>query len=302
MRRPAVPAENENENKHEHKNGQHMRDREPTVRSRALGAALADALKAKKWTVSKAADVVGWSDSRVSRLVSGKRGVPVPDVATLLAVLDVHGERRNALLAVAEDLFRLGWLQEHGGQPPATLAQADDAAAMITAYHSAVVPVLLQTPGYAAALARGSGVAAQARRAVLARPTPPELRFFVDEHVVTHGGADREMMSEQVHHLLRLAVRPNVVIRVVPTSAGLVCGCPAFELFEFDRHQPVVHVEHLAATAFLEQPETIAEHRAAIAHLREVALSDLGSRVWLTTLASAFSDLDELDSLASAAS
>lgn len=271
------------------------------MRSRALGAALADALKAKKWSVSRAAHAVGWSDSRVSRLVSGKRGVPVPDVATLLAVLDIHGERRDALLAVAEELFRLGWLQEHGCQPPATLAQADAAAAMITTYHSAVVPVLLQTPGYAAALTRGSGVAAQARQAILTRPTPPELRFFVDEHVVTHGGADREMMSDQVHHLLRLAVRPNVVIRVVPTSAGLMCGCPAFELFEFDQHQPVVHVEHLAATAFLEQPETIAAHRAAIAHLHDVALSELSSRVWLTTLASALSHLDEPDRLDAAA-
>jgi hypothetical protein len=193
-------------------------------------------------------------------------------------------------------------VQEHGRQPPVTLAQADDAAARITTYHSAVVPALLRTPAYTAALARASGVTPLARQAIMSRSTPPELRFFVDEHVVTHSGAGRETMSDQVHHLLRLAVRPHVVIRVVPMSAGLVCGCPAFELFEFLRHQPVVHVEHLAATAFLEQPETIAAHRAAIAHLSEVALTELGSRVWLTTLASAFGDLDELDSLAAATS
>lgn len=298
MRGPAVPEKN----KHKHQNGPDMKDREPTVRSRALGAALAEALRAKQWSVSRAAHAVGWSESRVSRLVSGKRGVPVADVATLLAVLDVHGERRDVLLAIAEDLFRLGWLQEHGGQPPTTLAQADDTAMLITTYHSAVVPALLRTPAYAAALARASGVTPLARQAIYSRPTPPELRFFVDEHVLTHGGAGRETMSDQVHHLLRLAVRPHVVIRVVPTSAGLVCGCPAFELFEFPRHQPVVHVEHLAATAFLEQPETIAAHRGAIAHLNEVALSELGSRVWLTTLASAFGELDELDSLAAATS
>jgi uncharacterized protein DUF5753/helix-turn-helix protein len=285
-----------------------MKDRESTVRSRALGAALADAMKTKMWTVSRAAHAVGWSESRVSRLVSGRRGVPVADVATLLAVLDVRGERRTELLAVAEDLFRLGWLQEHGQQPPEppdTLAQADEAAAIVTTYQAAVLPVLLQTTGYAAEVARAAGTpvdderitARLSRQALLSRWPRPELRFFVDEHVVTHAGAEREMMSEQVHHLLRLAIRPNVAIRVVPTSAGLVCGCPAFELFEFHQNRPVVHVEHLAATAFLERPETVAEHRAAIAHLGRVALSEVGSRVWLTTLASAFGDLDELDSL-----
>jgi predicted XRE-type DNA-binding protein len=109
VRRPTVAEEHKHKHENKHQNGPNMKDREPTVRSRALGAALADALKAKKWSVSRAADAVGWSESRVSRLVSGKRGVPVPDVATLLAVLDVRGERRDALLAVAEDLFRLGW-------------------------------------------------------------------------------------------------------------------------------------------------------------------------------------------------
>ncbi|MGH3720952.1 MAG: helix-turn-helix domain-containing protein [Pseudonocardiaceae bacterium] len=74
-----------------------MQDHEPTIRSRELGEELHRAMKDAKLNQKSAAGKLGWSQSRVSRLLSGKRGGSEVDVSAFLAIVQVTGAERDRL-------------------------------------------------------------------------------------------------------------------------------------------------------------------------------------------------------------
>ncbi|MGB6162117.1 MAG: helix-turn-helix transcriptional regulator [Pseudonocardiaceae bacterium] len=95
-----------------------MRDREPTVRSRELGEGLRRVLEQARLTGQQAAHLLGCSPSRVSRLLSGKRGGSEVDVAAFLGVCRFKGPERDRLLALCRAQHTPGWLQQHGNRHP----------------------------------------------------------------------------------------------------------------------------------------------------------------------------------------
>ena len=78
-----------------------MHDREPTIRSRELGEGLRRAMEQAGLNGKQAAHLLDWSTSRLSRLLSGKRGGNEVDVSALLAVCRVTGRDRDRLLALS---------------------------------------------------------------------------------------------------------------------------------------------------------------------------------------------------------
>ena len=77
-----------------------MRDREPAIRSRELGEGLRQAMERAELNGRQAAHLLGWSESWVSRLLSGKRGGNALDVAAFLGACRVKGPERDRLLAL----------------------------------------------------------------------------------------------------------------------------------------------------------------------------------------------------------
>jgi len=96
-----------------------MRDHEPTVRSRELGLALSRAAEAKGYIGRDMAFKLGWSASKVSRLLNGKRGASTEDVSAFLAICDVKGPRRDHLLTLARNAYEPSWWHEYGNRLPA---------------------------------------------------------------------------------------------------------------------------------------------------------------------------------------
>jgi Domain of unknown function (DUF5753) len=93
----------------------------------------------------------------------------------------------------------------------------------------------MQTEDYARALFRtrlkitdaeiGEWVAARmGRQAILTRDDPPRLWVVLDEGVLRRQVGGRHVMCEQLNTLLEAAARPNIVIEVVPASAGPSCA------------------------------------------------------------------------------
>lgn len=72
-----------------------MRDREPTIRRREMGEGMHRAMKQAGLDQQGAARLLGWSQGRVSRLLSGKRGGTEVDVSAFLAVCQVTGDERD---------------------------------------------------------------------------------------------------------------------------------------------------------------------------------------------------------------
>lgn len=241
-----------------------------------------------------------WQPSRVSRMLSGKRRVSLLDMSAVLAVLNITGPKRQELLRIATDAAQAGWWQEYGDRLPPelrTLSDHESAAIAITSFETTVIPGLLQTADYMAALMAvapsipatevGERVRArQRRKEVFEREHPARFRFYIDEYVVRRHGAGRKIMSGQVHHLLRMSVRPNVEIRIIPDAVGFHAGRQPFYLMEFTEISPVVHIEDQTSVLFLERPDTIAAYRRTVSGLSRVALDEGHSRAWLATLAS----------------
>ncbi|HEV8556903.1 MAG TPA: Scr1 family TA system antitoxin-like transcriptional regulator, partial [Actinophytocola sp.] len=102
---------------------------------------------------------LGWSDSRVSRLMAGTRGGTEADVSAFLAICGVTGKERERLLKLCKDQYVRSWFQQHGSHLPPqlqTLIDHEDKAVAIKAFECTVVPGLLQTGGYVRALAEVS--------------------------------------------------------------------------------------------------------------------------------------------------
>lgn len=268
---------------------------------RELGLALRKAMRAAGLENKDVARRLGCSPSKVSYMLSGRRGVSEADVASILAICDVRGAERDRLLRLTREAHESGWWQEYGDRLPAklrTLIDHEDAAIAITQYQSNLVPGLLQVPNYVRAWMQLSATvpdheveervdARVKRQELLNRRNPAQFRFFIDEYVLRPSSVGSETMSEQVHHLLRMSVRPHVGIRVIPESVGLHAGYAGpFMLMEFAEIKPVVHLDHETSCVFAERPETIRAYRSVLAALAEVALDREQSREWTARLAS----------------
>jgi hypothetical protein len=273
-------------------------DHEPTVRDRYVGQELLRAAQKCGRNSGEMAELLGWSPSKVSRLLSGQRMTSTEDVSAYLALCGVVGPRRAELFALAARRYEPLWWQDHGTRAPVrntVLVDNEDRAVAITSFGDTVVPALVQVPAYARALlaahptipgheieARVTGT--QRRQRILDREFgPPQLCVFLAEYALARTRADDAAMSEQAHHLLELAEQAKVSIRIVPDDGVRDIG--PFTLLEFAAHQPAICIEHLTTTAFLERPETIATYRTAITGLDHAALDDASSRARITDIA-----------------
>ncbi len=282
-----------------------MRDRQPTMRSRELGEGLRRAMEAAGLTGVEAARRLDWSPCRVSRMLSGTRGTTEVDVAMFLTVCGVRGRERKRLLAVCQDQGVPGWLQEYGDLL-ATLVDHEDKAQRITDFEATWVPGLLQTPDYARALLSRSvsipegevekRVATRlARQELFTRGTGAQFEFFVHETALQLPVGGAAVLSDQLHHLLRMSVRPPMTVRVVPTAVGAHAGLDgSFRLMEFAEFHPVVYLESETTALFLERREPVAAYRRILHALAEVALDEGHSRDLIATVAQElFADLED---------
>jgi transcriptional regulator with XRE-family HTH domain len=291
-----------------------MRDHQPTVRSRELGDGLRAAMRTAGLSGRAMSRRLGWSDSRVSRLLSGTRGATEVDISAFLAVCGVKGKERERLLRLCKEQHKPGWFQQHGSTLPKqvkTLIDHENKAVKIGDFQIHLVPGLLQTGDYASAVMRDSGavpadeiddrVAARlARKNLFSRVPRPEFTFFIHEFVLRLPVGGTEVMSEQLHELLRILVRPYLTLRVVPAAIGAhAANAGSFTLMDFAEFKPVAYVESATSSLFLETPEEIAAYRRILASLDDSALDEGQSRQLIGKLATKlYGDQEDHDGLA----
>jgi transcriptional regulator with XRE-family HTH domain len=186
-----------------------MKDRVPTIRSRELGEELRRAMKHAGYSASDMARQLDWSSSRVSRLLSGKRGGSALDVSAFIAVCGIRSPEKERLMGLALDQHRPGFLQPHLPTQLRTLINHENKARAITDFESTLVPGLLQTDAYMRALLTETGlvpeeeindrVAAKLGRQNLLSRSDRLFTFYVHEFAfrLPVGGAG--VMSEQLH-------------------------------------------------------------------------------------------------------
>jgi transcriptional regulator with XRE-family HTH domain len=277
-----------------------MKDREPTVRSRELGEGLRRAMEYAGYNGTQIADELGWSQGRVSRLLAGKRGGTGYDVSAFLAVCGVKGEQRDRLLALASDHNRPGWFLQHGPVVPKrvqTLIDHELRASTVNDFQTTLVHGLLQTPEYAReTMSRSANLpqdeiadriqALLARQKLVGRPRAPIFTFFLHEDAVRRPVGGPAIMSDQLHYLLRVSVRANVAVRVVPARAGAHAGMSgSFTLMEVRDFKPIVYLDSEISSLFLETPIEIEAYRNILDALDNTALDEPRTRELIAKVA-----------------
>ena len=254
-----------------------MYDQLTTVRARHLGMELRRALEASGMSGNQLAQLAGCSPSTISRMLSGKRQPSRPFIAAFLALCGMKVSQWNALLELADDVYNPIWWHDFGTTVPTKAPPRDEieaSASTIACYGNALVPDLLRTPDYTRALLRLDlaiseeeiedrvtktarrqeileGRVAPELRGVIDVPIRPKLEVYLDERVLTCTGAGDDIMSDQAHHLLRMALRPDIHIHVIHDSCSVGAPKP-FTLLRFPAFPPVVYLEHSTVVAYLE--------------------------------------------------
>ena len=150
-------------------------------------------------------------------------------------------------------------------------------ATHLDSYQSMVVIGLLQTPAYAAALLNDDkeAVAARiARQEVLFRedPPPPRLSVLLYEGVLYHEVGGKEVMREQLAHLLAMAERPNISIQVVPGPLSSAGSAGSFVLATLPDRSEIACTHMAARDLTLDDAEDIRAISDAYDEIRGQAL------------------------------
>ncbi|MCT9076086.1 helix-turn-helix domain-containing protein [Streptomyces fulvoviolaceus] len=267
----------------------------PAVRRRKLGAELRALRTSAGLTSGEAARLVGWHQSKVSRIETGASGVKPADVRLLLDAYEVQdAQLRELLLALAgsdEGGGRHHWWHAYRGVLPPTyrdfISLESQASAMRT-LETSVVPGLLQTPEYARAVTSASvdGLDDErldalvevrlARQDVLRSHPPLELTAVLDEAVLRREIGGPEVMAHQLRRLLEAALLPQVRLQVLPFTAGAHIGITGpFVIFSFSSTSDldVVVLDHLTSSLYLERKEDLQAYTEAFNALQIHALS-----------------------------
>ncbi|WP_328883114.1 helix-turn-helix domain-containing protein [Streptomyces sp. NBC_00299] len=282
----------------------------PAVRRRKLGAELRALRTGAGLTSGEAARLVGWHQSKVSRIETGASGVKQADVRLLLDVYGVQdAQLRQLMLALAgsdEGDGRDHWWHAYRGVLPTTyrdfISLESQASAMRT-LETSVVPGLLQTPEYARAVTRAAVggldddaderldalvTVRLARQDVLRAEPPLELSAVLDEAVLRREIGGPEVMERQLRRLVEAARLPQVRLQVLPFAAGEHIGITGpFVIFSFSRTSDldVVVLDHLTSSLYLERKEDLQAYTEAFNALRIHALSPEESMDYIAALA-----------------
>jgi hypothetical protein len=179
-----------------------------------------------------------------------------------------------------------------------TTLDFENVASALHNYEPLVIPGLLQTGDYAqAVITAGNSELTQsevdnlvrtrmARQAILSRFGGPTLDVIIDEMVLRRPIGEPGVMNGQLHHLLNMAKRPRIDLRMVPFTAGAHAGLvgPAM-LMEFADQPSLAVMEIRGASGLLEDPSVIRRVKLALQELRSVAMSPEESARFIANLA-----------------
>jgi transcriptional regulator with XRE-family HTH domain len=238
----------------------------------------------------------GWSGARLSYIENAQQNVTEKDLRKLLPLYGVPKPDWDRFLHAARRSREKGFWERYDDRDlPEGLSEyvgLEQGAASIRYVEPAVVPGLLQTPDYATALLRSDVIPRtdhQIARAVDMRMTrqlavtrgddPVDLSVVIDEGVLHRPGGGPKAMAAQLIHLIALAERPNVTIRIVPYASGVnVCMVGAVRLMSFawDSVPDIVYLELRDRLVAIDDVPAADYHRLAFDHLSKTAL-DAGS-------------------------
>jgi transcriptional regulator with XRE-family HTH domain len=162
-------------------------------------------------------------------------------------------------------------------------AEMEARAAYISSFQAQLVDGLLQTEAYARAVLGvrtednlDAKVAARMeRQRILERENPPLSWVVLSEAVLHQEIGGREVMRNQLAHLLGARGREWVTVQILPFEAGAHAGLPgSFYLLRFEDDPDLVYTEDFVQGHMTANPQALREGSLRYDHLQAAALSE----------------------------
>ncbi|GAA3302317.1 helix-turn-helix domain-containing protein [Streptomyces cinereospinus] len=277
----------------------------PTVRRRRLGQELRRLRELKGMTAEEVAERLLVSQSKISRLENGRRSISQRDVRDLCGVYEVEDHRIvDSLMQMAKDSRQQGWWHSFGDIPYSVYIGLETDAASLRVYDPQVVPGLLQTRQYAEALIQGAlpeatpadidkrvQVRLRRQERIAAAENPLRLWAVLDEAAVRREVGNKQVMIDQLEHLLEMSQLPHVTVQLIPFSMGAHPGVSGqYAILEFPdaADSSVVYIEGVTSDLYLEKPQDVQKYSVMYEHLRAQALNVDQSREFLSDVAKSY--------------
>ncbi|MFC7306230.1 helix-turn-helix domain-containing protein [Streptomyces monticola] len=262
----------------------------PTVRRRRLGQELRRLRELKGMTAEEVAERLLVSQSKISRLENGRRSISQRDVRDLCGVYEVEDHRIvDSLMQMAKDSRQQGWWHAFGDIPYSVYIGLETDAASLRVYEPQVVPGLLQTRAYAEALIAGAlpetattdiekrvQVRMRRQERINADEAPLRLWAVLDEAALRRLVADKQLMIDQLEHLVEMSHLPHVTVQVMPFTMGAHPGVNGqYAILEFPdaSDSSVVYIEGVTSDLYLEKANDVQKYSVMYEHLRAQALN-----------------------------
>jgi transcriptional regulator with XRE-family HTH domain len=263
----------------------------PTARRRRLATALRQLREESNLNCTEAGKAVGWSESKISRIETGRIKIAQPDLEILLDLYEVTGETRVGLLTLARQATHRGWWRSYSDALPAWFENyvgLENGAKSLFTYQNQLVPGLMQTEEYAEAVIRAAQPQASAdeverqlgaratRQALLTAANPLQVWAVLDEAVLRRPVGGPAIMRGQLNRLLEIAAFRNVTLQALPFDAGAHASMgTSFELLQFPEQgdTAIVYIEDLTSSQYLEMSAELDRYTLVFDYLRASALS-----------------------------
>ncbi|MDT0341621.1 helix-turn-helix domain-containing protein [Streptomyces litchfieldiae] len=221
-----------------------------------------------------------------------ERGERIPDTA-LIHNLDKALDAKGLLSSVAEymatEKYR-AFFRDYAGLERTCHA--------LNAYAPLLIPGLLQTEAYARATFRAGApamseeeiereIAARIeRQELLKRDNKPYLGFIIEESVLQRPLGGKEVLKEQLLHLLECARLHFVTLQVMPTSREEHAGLNGYMTLVTSReHRQFVYLEYPGGSELVSDKKRVAHYQERYGILRAQALSPSESARFIEKLA-----------------
>jgi transcriptional regulator with XRE-family HTH domain len=267
--------------------------RQPRPRNRRIGARLRAIRKQRTdLTLEKAAELLGWSPSTLSRTENGIREITSEEVATIVTAYQLPAAERAEIIEDARADNAAGWWDRPlPGVPEemGVLASYAAEANSLTDWAVSLVPGLLQLEPYAMALWLSDGVSeGDARLRWVARKRRQKILGNVDYTAFIHEAAlytpfgGRDSHCAQLDHLATARDR-GIAVRIVPSRSPHGVISHSWLYMTFPNVPPVVNVEVAGGGVYLFDDQAKL-YTARLDVLNQLSLSTLESAALLRSL------------------
>jgi len=242
------------------------------------------ARQARNLKVRELGRLIDVPPQNISSWESGKRVPKIDELATILGALRVEPAERARLLNLARYANDPNWLEQHA-PAIATFVEYEQTASAMVQWAPGLVPGLLQTPAYIRALFATTSrqkpdvekqvMIRMARREVLGPRHALPYRALLSEAVLRQNIGDRQVMAEQLRHVLTVSRARNVSVQVLPDGRGYHPGLYGpFVIFDFDDLPSIVYLELYRGNGYVYNRDHVTDYRGAIETLSALALSE----------------------------